>query len=195
MLAYETSLWNQNLIHIAGVDEAGRGALAGPVVAATVILHPHTAIEGVQDSKKLGKRVREHTLERIYEKAASIGIGHASPKEIDNINILNASLLAMRRAIESLDHKPQVLLVDGIHAVPDVYCLQQTIVKGDQRSQSIAAASIIAKVTRDRIMEQLHEEHPEYGWDHNAGYPTKGHYSALRKIGTSPHHRQSFRLK
>ena len=194
MLKHETVLWNQNLSYLAGIDEVGRGALAGPVVAAAVILPPHTVIDGVHDSKMLRKHMREDSLKKICNVAIDAGVGYASPSEIDELNILNASLLAMRRAIGSLECKPQVLLVDGTHSVPDMYCPQLTLVKGDQRSQSIAAASIVAKVTRDHLMEQLHDEYPEYGWNHNVGYPTKGHYTTLHKIGPSIHHRQTFRL-
>lgn len=194
MLNYEEVLWNQDLKHVAGVDEVGRGALAGPVVAAAVILPPYLIIDGVQDSKALRKRAREHALTKIHEAAVAIGIGYAHPKEIDELNIAEASLLAMHRAVTSLKNTPEALLVDGNRSIINAPCQQQTIIKGDQKSQSIAAASIVAKITRDRLMQQLHEKHPAYGWNQNVGYPTKAHYSALHEIGPSIYHRYSFRL-
>lgn len=194
MLKHECILWNQNLTYLAGTDEVGRGALAGPVVASAVILPPHTVINEVHDSKVLGKRAREDCLRKICDVAIDLGIGFADPQEIDEINILHASLLAMRRAVDSLDCVPHALLVDGKHFIPDMHCPQLVLVKGDQRSQSIAAASIVAKVTRDNLMQQLHGESPEYGWDRNVGYPTKSHYAALHEIGPSLHHRRTFRL-
>ncbi|MCY4159516.1 MAG: ribonuclease HII [Bacteroidetes bacterium] len=195
MLRDESVLWSQNLTYLAGVDEVGRGALAGPVVAVAVVFPPHTAIDGIQDSKILTKRARKDGLKKICHSAIDLGVGFATPREIDKLNVLHASLLAMHRAVTSLDCIPQAILVDGRRSIPDMHCSQLALVKGDQRSQSIAAASIVAKVTRDQFMQQLHNNYPQYGWSQNVGYPTKGHYAALHEIGPCTHHRQSFRLK
>ncbi len=194
MLKYENVLWNQGLIHVGGIDEVGRGALAGPVIAAAVILPPAIIVDGVFDSKKLGKRARENALTNICETAIDIGIGSATPEEIAEFNIIEASLLAMHRAVDLLDCPPQALLVDGNRHIPSARCPQFALVKGDQRSQTVAAASIVAKVTRDHLMHRLHQENPDYGWITNVGYPTSKHYRALREIGPSPHHRRTFRL-
>lgn len=194
MLKYEKVLWNQGLTYVGGIDEVGRGALAGPVIAAAVILPPAIVVDGVFDSKKLGKRARENALANICEIAIDIGIGHATPEEIAEFNIVGASLLAMQRAIDLMDCPPQALLVDGNRHIPSAGCPQFALVKGDQRSQTIAAASIVAKVTRDHLMYQLHLDNPDYGWATNVGYPTSKHYRALREIGPSTHHRRSFRL-
>ena len=153
MLEYETNLWNQKLKFVAGIDEVGRGALAGPVVAAAVILPPGAVMDGINDSKQLGKRARQSALKTIRDVALDLGIGHANPQEIDQLNILNASLIAMQRALDSLDCIPQALLIDGIHPLPNIPQKQFAIKKGDQRSLSIASASIIAKVTRDHLMQ------------------------------------------
>lgn len=194
MLKYENVLWSQGLKHVGGIDEVGRGALAGPVIAAAVILPPAVIVDGVLDSKKLGVRARENALTNICTTAIDIGIGHATPEEIAEFNIVGASLLAMQRAIDLLDCLPQALLVDGNRHIPSASCPQFALVKGDQRSQTVAAASIVAKVTRDHLMNQLHQENPDYGWATNVGYPTSKHYRALREIGPSTHHRRSFRL-
>ena len=194
MLEHETILWNQGLMHVGGIDEVGRGALAGPVVAAVVILPPTIVIDGVFDSKKLSKRAREDALNKICEIAIDIGIGYATPEEIDEFNIVEASLLAMQRAIDLLECLPQALLVDGTRHVPGACCPQFVLTKGDQRSQTVAAASIVAKVTRDHLMYKLHKENPGYGWATNVGYPTLSHYRALSEIGPSTHHRRTFRL-
>lgn len=179
---------------ICGCDEAGRGPLAGPVCAAAVILPMDLVIEGLNDSKKLSEKKREALFDEIREKAVSYGIALADEKEIDEINILNASMLAMRRAIEALTAAPDLALIDGNRAkgfsqdaVP--------IVKGDARSPSIAAASILAKVTRDRLMKKLDEEYPGYGFAVHKGYPTKAHYDAIREKGPSPIHRVTFLKK
>lgn len=195
MLKFETILWNQRLTHVAGIDEVGRGALAGPVVAAAVIFPPNLIIDGVRDSKLLRKHAREDILKKIRETAIDLGIGYASPSEIDALNIVKASLLAMQRALDALNCTPQALLIDGNQYLPNASCPQLVLVKGDRRSHSIAAASIAAKVTRDHLMQELHDECPEYGWDRNVGYPTKGHYTALHETGSSTHHRQTFRLR
>jgi ribonuclease HII len=179
-------------IRIAGVDEVGRGPLAGPVTAAAVILDPARIPPGLNDSKQLTARRREALFAVLLE-TAETGIGHASVEEIDSLNILQASHLAMRRAIAALARPPDHLLIDGNRRPQGLICPAETIVRGDARSLSIAAASIIAKVTRDRIMVDLAQQHPGYGWDRNAGYPTKDHREALRKLGVTAAHRRSFR--
>ncbi len=194
MLENENILWDQGQDYIAGIDEVGRGALAGPVVAAAVILPPYVVIEGVRDSKMLQKRARQNCLKKICNIAIDLGLGYASPNEIDDLNILNASLLAMQRAADSLECKPHALLIDGNQSLPDSDCTQITLVKGDRRSQSIAAASIVAKLTRDQLMYEYHDIFPSYGWNKNVGYPTSAHYEALRLTGPCIHHRRSFRL-
>ncbi|MDP6953515.1 MAG: ribonuclease HII [Alphaproteobacteria bacterium] len=175
---------------VCGVDEVGRGPLAGPVVAAAVILDPAHIPAGLDDSKKL-KPARREALVKDLIAFADIGIGAASAREIERLNILGATMLAMRRAVLALPRTPACALVDGNRA-PDLPCRVETVVKGDGRSLSIAAASIIAKVTRDRAMHALHHRYPAYGWDSNAGYPAPAHLSALKRHGPCPHHRRSF---
>ena len=179
---------------VAGVDEAGRGPWAGPVVAAAVILpvgvlDPYL-LTRLDDSKKLKKGIREDLLAAL-EPVADIGVGVASPTEIDDINILQATMLAMQRAVDGLSETPVSVLVDGNRA-PSIASEVTTIVKGDSLSLSIAAASIVAKVTRDRMMAVLAEQYPGYGWERNAGYGTKDHREALARLGVTPAHRQSF---
>lgn len=176
---------------IAGVDEAGRGPWAGPVIAAAVILDPRNIPAGLDDSKKLSARKREYLYAQLLQ-AARTGVGRASVAEIDELNILGAALLAMRRAVAELAVIPHITLVDGKHA-PEIPCPVETLIGGDGRSLSIAAASIIAKVTRDRIMGDLHTEFPAYGWNTNQGYGTKAHQEALLAHGLAPHHRLSFK--
>ena len=176
---------------VCGVDEAGRGPLAGPVVAAAVILTPARIPEGLNDSKALSPKQRELLLNMI-EKNAQIGIGIAEPEEIDRINILGASLIAMRRAVLALPALPDMALIDG-NKLPDLPCAAQAIVKGDSRSLSIAAASIVAKVTRDRLMIDADARYPGYGFAAHKGYPTKAHIESVNNIGASPIHRQSFK--
>ncbi|MGA0393264.1 MAG: ribonuclease HII [Rhodospirillales bacterium] len=180
---------------VAGIDEAGRGPWAGPVVAAAVILNtqtlPRELITGLDDSKKLTKLKRE-TLHALLPEHASIGIGIAEPAEIDSINILQATLSAMARALGELDLLPVHALVDGNHA-PVLPCPVTCVVKGDSKSLSIAAASIVAKVERDRLMGELSRAHPGYGWERNAGYGTAEHQAALQRLGVTQHHRQSFK--
>ena len=187
-------LEDESLKPVAGFDEAGRGPWAGPVVASAVILPrdamPVSLLTKLDDSKKVRKTARE-TLFAELRAVAEIGIGITSPAEIDEFNILQASMLAMQRAAEELTIKPASALVDGNHA-PDIPYEVKTIVKGDSRSLSIAAASIVAKVTRDRIMADLSKKYPGYGWESNAGYGTKEHYNALLQLGVTPEHRQSF---
>lgn len=177
---------------VAGVDEAGRGPLAGPVVSAAVILNEDLEHELIKDSKQLTEKARELAFSFICENAISVGIGVVSPKFIDNYNILNATLEAMKKAVLNLSPEPDLLLVDGIHRVPVNIC-QRCIKKGDRKVKSISAASIVAKVYRDRIMMALHLEYPEYGFERNKGYGTKEHLSALLKYGPSPVHRLTFK--
>ena len=176
---------------VAGLDEAGRGPLAGPVVAAAVILPSNINTQGIEDSKRLSRYHREKVFERLWN-TAIIGVGEASVGEIDDLNILQASMLAMRRAVEALETLPKYALVDG-NRLPDLPCPGEAIVKGDTLSLSIAAASIIAKETRDRYMRHLAKTYPHYGWERNVGYGTPGHVKALKKFGATPHHRRSFR--
>ncbi len=178
---------------ICGVDEAGRGPLAGPVYAAAVILPPDIEIPGLNDSKKLTERPRDILYDRIREKAAAFAVAFASESEIDEINILNAAMLAMRRAVEGLSPAPGLALVDG-NRDPGLGIPTQTIVKGDARSASIAAASILAKVERDRFMLRMAERYPAYRFEQHKGYPTALHYEMLAKYGPCPIHRRSFRL-
>lgn len=176
----------------AGVDEAGRGTLAGPVVASAVILpFNKDKFRNVVDSKKLSSKEREKQFYIIQENAVSIGIGISEVSEIDEFNILNASLFAMERAVKKLEHSPQILFIDGNYSI-NTGLPQKPIVKGDLRSVSIAAASIIAKVTRDRIMEDLHINYPEYNFKKHKGYATKEHIKAIKRYGASKVHRKSF---
>lgn len=193
MLSYEfdNSYLNGDIKLIAGTDEAGRGPLAGPVVAAACILKPGVIIEGLDDSKKLTEKKREALFEVIKESCLTYCIASASPVEIDRLNILNASLLAMRRSLEGLSITPDLLLVDGNKCggfpVP-----AEAVVKGDSKSQSIAAASVLAKVTRDRMCEALDVLYPQYEFKKHKGYPTKVHKLAVYKYGPCPEHRESF---
>ncbi len=175
---------------VAGIDEVGRGPFAGPVVAAAVILDQNNIPDGIQDSKKLSKAKREELFLAIHATAA-VGIGEASVQEIDRHNILEASLLAMRRAMEALPTRPNAALVDG-NRDPKLGLPTRQIVKGDGRSLSLAAGSIVAKVTRDRKMCALAEVYPQYGWEKNAGYGTAEHRKGLREFGITPQHRRSF---
>ncbi len=182
---------------VCGVDEAGRGPLAGPVVAAAVVLDLVRPVpRGIDDSKKLDRATREALAEKIRARAI-VGVGQASVAEIDRFNILRATLMAMTRAVEqlarTLGRAPALALVDGNIAPPLGACPVRTVVGGDALSLSIAAASIVAKVTRDRLMRELALEHPHYGWEHNAGYGTPEHLAALGRHGPTPYHRASFR--
>nr|WP_237059069.1 ribonuclease HII [Microbulbifer sediminum] len=176
---------------LAGVDEVGRGPLAGDVVAAAVILDPARPIEGLADSKKLSEKRRELLFDAIRECALSFSIARASVAEIDQLNILHASMLAMKRAVEQLPIQPEFVLVDG-NRKPDWRYDCDTVIKGDARVQAIAAASILAKVTRDREMVALDRQYPGYGLAGHKGYPTKAHLQALEQLGPTPIHRQSF---
>jgi ribonuclease HII len=174
-----------------GVDEAGRGPLAGPVFAACVILHPDCPIDGLADSKILSERKRDALAITIKEKAAAWAIAWASVQEIDQLNILQASLLAMKRAVESLPYLPDTLLVDG-NQKPRLACTVQTIIRGDSLIPAISAASILAKTARDAEMQRMHQCFPRYGFDQHKGYPTPQHLAALQQYGVSEIHRQSF---
>lgn len=192
LFEFERQALQDGFCRIAGVDEAGRGPLAGPVAAAAVILPPAFDAPGLTDSKKLTPRQRDTWYERIREDAVAVGVGVVEADEIDRINILNASLRAMAVAVERLAPAPDFLLIDGIWAIASD--LPQTpIVKGDARSLSIAAASVIAKVTRDRIMCDHHARYPEFGFDRHKGYPTREHKAAIRQYGPCPIHRRTFR--
>ena len=176
---------------ICGVDEAGRGPLFGDVVAAAVILDPDNPIAGLGDSKKLSEKVRERLYEQIYKHAISVGVGRASVEEIDQLNILQASMLAMQRAVEGLSLVPDLALIDG-NRCPSLNCESEAIIKGDAKEITIGAASIVAKVTRDREMLEWHKQYPCYGLDRHKGYPTQAHIKALEEYGVSPQHRRSF---
>jgi len=177
---------------VAGVDEVGRGPLAGPVVTAAVILDPNKPIEGLNDSKKLSEKRREELEPLIKQRALAWSLGRAEAEEIDQINILQATLLAMKRAVEGLDIDPTHALVDGNKA-PDLACPVTTIIKGDQSEPAIAAASILAKVARDREMQVMDALYPGYGLAKHKGYPTKQHQQALLDLGVTPIHRRSFK--
>lgn len=177
---------------VAGVDEVGRGPLAGPVVAAAVILNPQDIPEGLNDSKKLTAR-RRLALDADLRDRSEYAIAEASVAEIDDLNILYASHLAMERAVAALKPAPDYLLIDGNLIPKGLTVPAQAVVKGDAKSVSIAAASILAKNWRDQLMVDLAQQHPGYGWDRNAGYPTKDHLEALRNLGVTPHHRRSFK--
>jgi ribonuclease HII len=184
-----------NLIWVCGVDEAGRGPLVGAVVAGAVVLDPNNPIAGLKDSKKLTPARREFLYEQIMEKAKAWGVGQASPAEIDDINILQATMLAMQRAIEDLTTRlgawPDKALIDG-NRCPELPIPSEAIIKGDTKEPAISAASIIAKVTRDRQMQVLDKLHPQYGFAQHMGYPTEAHFAALKEFGACDEHRRSF---
>lgn len=189
---YETAARLRGATCIAGVDEVGRGPLAGPVTAAAVRLLPGKVPPGLGDSKALTAKRRDALFMLILE-MAEVSIAHASVAEIDEMNILRASQVAMVRALRGLPAAPDYALIDGNMMPRDMPCGGEAIIKGDALSFSIAAASIVAKVTRDRLMVGLGQQYPGYGWDRNAGYPTKEHQSALLNLGVTPHHRRSFK--
>jgi len=188
---YESRLLKTMIGPVCGVDEAGRGPLAGPVVAAAVILDKKRVPKGLNDSKQLDEETREDLFPRILEMAVAVGVGEASVDEIDLVNIRQATHLAMARAVRALAVPAAFALVDG-NDPPALPCKCDTLIGGDGRSLSIAAASIVAKVTRDRMMTRLHEEHPAYNWCNNKGYGTPEHYSGLKLHGVTVHHRRSF---
>ena len=190
MKEFETELYNNGINFIAGIDEVGRGPLVGPVVTAAVILPKDFYDERINDSKKLTEKKRELLYDVIMENALSVGIGMSSPEVIDEINILNATKKAMIEAINNLSVKPEHLLIDAVKL--DIDIPQTSIIKGDAKSQSIASASIIAKVTRDRMMVELDKKYPMYDFKHNKGYGTKKHIEALYKYGPLKEHRKSF---
>ena len=194
MLLYEREFWNKGFKYIAGLDEAGRGPLAGPVVAAAVIFSKQIFIPMIDDSKKLAAETREFLFGIILKEVLDYGIGISGVEEIDRINIYQASLLAMERALNNLSVRPQHLLVDG-RAFTDVPIPYTTIVKGDSLCYSIAAASILAKVTRDRIMCEYDEKFPQYGFSHHKGYATQAHLDAIEEYGLCSIHRRSFHPK
>lgn len=177
---------------VAGVDEVGRGPLVGDVVTAAVILDPNNPIAGLADSKKLSDKKRDLLFDEIVLKAKAFAIGRANPQEIDQLNILHATMLAMQRAVAGLNITPQHVLIDG-NRVPQLAMSSQAVVKGDARVEEISAASIIAKVTRDREMEALDKEYPQFGFAKHKGYPTKLHFEMIEQHGVTTHHRKSFK--
>ena len=191
---YENELIEKGYANICGVDEAGRGPLAGPVCAAAVILKPNDIIEGVNDSKKLTEKKRELLYDVIKDRALSYSIAFATVEEIEELNILNATMLAMKRAVEGLDVPPSYAIIDG-NKTPQLEIPCNYIVKGDAKSMSIAAASILAKVTRDRLLLEYAEQYPEYQFEKHKGYGTKAHREALLEYGPCPVHRLSFLKK
>lgn len=188
---FENEGYKNGYTYIGGIDEAGRGPLAGPVVAAVVVFKPGTKIEGINDSKKLSEAKRDELFDIIREQSLDYGIGIVQREEIDEYNILNATYMAMKKAINCLKQTPDYLLVDAAH-VPDVNIEQKSIIKGDSKSISIAAASILAKVTRDSIMYEYDKMYPEYGFASHKGYGTDYHYKAIREHGITTIHRRSF---
>jgi ribonuclease HII len=188
-LGLDLPAWQPEIV--CGVDEAGRGPLFGEVVAAAVILDPDQPITGLGDSKQLSEKVRDHLFKLIWEQAIAVSIGRASVAEIDQLNILQASMLAMQRAVEGLSVQPDMALIDG-NRCPNLACPAQAIVKGDAKELCIGAASIIAKVTRDQDMQVWHKRYPYYGLDKHKGYPTKQHLLALAEHGVCDQHRRSF---
>lgn len=191
MKAFDNSFISGNVKLIAGVDEAGRGPLAGPVIAAAVVFFPDTYIEGIDDSKNLTEAEREAVFPSIIGKALSYSVTSISNKKIDEINILQASLLAMHSSVQRLRVKPDIVLLDGNKSYSSSNRVIP-VVKGDSKSFAIAAASIIAKVIRDRLMKRLSVYHPLYGWEKNKGYPTKFHINAVKRFGPTPLHRKTF---
>ncbi|HKW93182.1 MAG TPA: ribonuclease HII [Methylomirabilota bacterium] len=188
---FESAAWRRGITRLAGVDEAGRGPLAGPVVAAAVVLAPGTRIVGVDDSKRLVPEERERLFEIIQERAHGVGVAVVDHLTIDRVNILEATRLAMARALEALAVEPELVLTDFV-AVPGLRCPQRNLVEGDRRSASVASASIVAKVTRDRIMEAADREWPLYGFGRHKGYATLEHREALERHGPCPLHRRTF---
>lgn len=192
--SFEIAAMNKGFKTVCGVDEAGRGPLAGPVYAAAVILPVGTEIACLNDSKKLSEKKREELFDTINDIAISVSVGTASEKEIDEINILNATFLAMKRAVEGLEISPDYAIIDGNRA-PNLEIPTETVVKGDGKVMSVAAASIIAKVSRDRFMLKMAEQYPEYQFEKHKGYGTRIHYEMIEKYGVSSIHRRSFLKK
>ncbi len=189
---FEKKAFQKGFSKIAGIDEAGRGPLAGPVVSAAVIIPISLQNSGIYDSKKLTPKKRDYLYEKIYDLAVSVGIGIVDPFEIDRINILQAALLSMAMAVENLAPQPDCLLIDGTFSISSALP-QEVIPKGDALSVSIAAASVVAKVTRDRLMERYHQDYPLFGFSKHKGYPTKAHKKAIQQFGCCPIHRRSFK--
>lgn len=187
----ENALHERGLTLICGVDEAGRGPLVGPVCAAAVILPQGLIIDGLNDSKKLTEKKRDALCDVITARAVTWAVGLATPQEIDALNILQATYLAMRRAVDGLACVPDYVLVDG-NGDPHLLLTTETMIKGDGKAACIAAASVLAKVTRDRLLTELGERYPDYGFEKHKGYPTKEHYEAIARHGVTPEHRQSF---
>lgn len=190
LTVFEEEYWSQGFL-VAGTDEVGRGPLAGPVVAAVVILSPTSHLRGLDDSKRLSESARLRLFGEIYRQALGIGIGGVGPRTIERVNILEASRLAMYRALTHLPRHPDVVLTDAM-ALPEESCPVVSLVHGDARSASIAAASVVAKVVRDAYMVQLHQTFPHYGFDRHKGYPTRLHKEALQTFGPCPAHRRTF---
>ncbi len=193
ILGYERGYWQRGLTRVAGVDEVGRGPIAGPVVVAAVILAEGVAIEGATDSKALTPARRTEIAGEIHARAAAVALGAASAREIDRVNILRATALAMNRALERLPVPPDHVVVDGL-PVRDLAWTHEAVVGGDALVHSVACASIVAKVCRDRLMVRLAARYPGYGWERNMGYATRGHRRAVREGGLTPHHRTTFGL-
>ncbi|MBU4128393.1 MAG: ribonuclease HII [Proteobacteria bacterium] len=189
---FESKAIEKGFSYIAGTDEAGRGPLAGPVVSAAVLLPTSFHDPDITDSKKLSPKKRSYLYEKLYDQAISIGIGIVDNIEIERINILNASLMSMAISVKNLNPQPDYLLIDGKFRIP-ADLTQETIIRGDTLSISIAAASIIAKVTRDRLMERYHQDYPQFGFSRHKGYPTKAHKEAIEKFGCCPIHRRTFK--
>lgn len=190
-LAYERGFWGRGRLRVAGVDEVGRGPLAGPVVACAVVLPPEIHVEGATDSKALSREVREALAPEIRQRATAVGLGAASVREIDRLNILLATRLAMQRALRALGEPPAQVVVDGL-PVKGLGWEHDAVVGGDAVVHSIACASIVAKVLRDDLMRSLALRYPGYGWETNAGYGSKAHRDAIAELGATPHHRQTF---
>lgn len=190
-LAYERGFWGRGVSTIAGLDEVGRGPLAGPVVACAVVLRPDRGIDGADDSKVLDRAKRESLAEAVRGVALAVSLGAASVREIDRLNILRATTLAMKRALAGLPERPDHVVVDGL-PVKGLGCEHDAVVGGDGLVHTISCASIVAKVVRDDLMRRLARRYPGFGWDTNAGYGTAAHRAALEELGATPHHRQTF---
>ena len=194
LLSLESDLWRKGFRTVGGVDEVGRGPLAGPVVAACVVFPQNLLLPEVNDSKKVTAKKRERLFDQIVENASEVGIGIVGEGTIDSMNILNASLKAMRKAVKKLKRVPEFILVDGNQRIPDLPLPQMPVIKGDSKSLSIAAASIVAKVIRDRIMLNCHQKYPEFSFAAHKGYATRAHVEALQAFGPCEIHRRSFKL-
>ena len=190
-LRYERDFWNEGIEWVAGVDEVGRGPLAGPVVAAAVVLPVDVRVKHVSDSKVLGAETRLEAEAAVREAALAVGVGAASAALVDALGLTGATRVALRRALEALPRRPGHVVIDG-RPVRGLGWEHRAVVKADYRIHCVACASVVAKVCRDRLMDRLHPRYPGYGWDHNRGYATEDHREAIRRLGPSPHHRKSF---